>query len=122
MRRTYVKSKLHRVKVTDADLNYIGSVSICPKLMEAADLLKFEFVHVNNLSNGAHWETYVIPGSQGEICLNGPPSRHFQKNDLVVILGMVELEPRDWCWHKTVFVDDNNNCIDIKKELIENPN
>ena len=119
MRRTYVKSKLHRVKVTDADLNYIGSVSICPKLMEAADLLKFEFVHVNNLSNGAHWETYVIPGSQGEICLNGPPSRHFQKNDLVVVFNLIELEEGESATHKTVFVDDDNIYTECKEGIIK---
>ena len=107
-----VKSKIHRVKVTGADLNYVGSISICPKLMEAADMLEYEFVHVNNLSNGDHWETYVIPGGPGEITLNGPPARHFEKDDLVVIMTIAEMEAGQTETHRTVLVDSDNNYTD----------
>jgi aspartate 1-decarboxylase len=58
-----IKSKIHRATVTDGDLNYHGSITICRKLMEAAELMPFEYVHVNNINNAAHWETYVIPGN-----------------------------------------------------------
>ncbi|HEX8829576.1 MAG TPA: aspartate 1-decarboxylase, partial [Longimicrobium sp.] len=72
MLRTMCKSKIHRATVTGADLNYVGSITIDPMLMEAADLLEFEQVSVVNVNNGARFETYVIPGvpDRGEICLN----------------------------------------------------
>lgn len=82
-----VKSKIHRATVTDGNLNYKGSITIDKKLMEAAKLRPFEYVHVNNVSNAEHWETYVIPGNDGEIILNGPPARLFQPGDQVVILS-----------------------------------
>src|SRR5688572_32541017 len=77
MFRTMCKSKIHRATVTGADLNYIGSITIDPVLMEAADLLEFEQVAVVNVNNGARFETYVIPGERGkgEICLNGAAAR-----------------------------------------------
>lgn len=113
MLKTFIKAKLHRVAVTDANLNYIGSITIDEKLMKAAGLEPFEYVHVNNLSNAAHWETYIIPGKDGEIILNGPPSRLFQKGDLVVVLSMVTLTPGETATHKTVFVDKDNHVTDV---------
>lgn len=118
MLKTYIKSKIHRATVTDAHLDYIGSITIDQNLMDAVGLEPFELVHVNNLSNAAHWETYIIPGSEGQIILNGPPSRLFQKGDLVVILGMVQLSPGETSIHKTVFVDKSNNVLDVKEEII----
>jgi aspartate 1-decarboxylase len=110
MQKTFIKSKIHRATVTDGNLDYIGSITIDKKLLQAVGLEPYEYVHINNLSNAAHWETYVVPGNDGEIILNGPPSRLFQKGDLVVILGMAMLSPGDSISHKTVFVD-NKNCI-----------
>ena len=109
MHKTFIKSKIHRARVTDANLNYIGSISIGPEMMEAAGLEPYEFVHVNNLSNAAHWETYVIPGKSGEITLNGPPSRLFAPGDLVIVLSFINLEPGESFQHVTVFVDNNDN-------------
>lgn len=120
MFKTYIKSKIHRATVTDANLDYIGSITIDKELMDAVGLEAFELVHVNNLSNAAHWETYIIPGTNGQIILNGPPSRLFQKGDLVVILGMVMLSPGDTSIHRTVFVDNKNKILDITKEDIVN--
>ena len=110
MFRTFVKSKIHRAKVTGADLNYVGSISICPDLMQAAGMLEYEFVHVNNLSNGFHWETYAILGGKGEITLNGPPARNFCKDDLVVILTLLSVAAGDEhkVRHTVVFVDGDN--------------
>ncbi|MBY0611485.1 MAG: aspartate 1-decarboxylase [Beijerinckiaceae bacterium] len=110
MLRTFVKSKIHRAKVTGADLNYVGSISICPELMKAAGMLEYEFVHVNNLSNGFHWETYAILGGPGEITLNGPPARNFCKDDLVVILTLLNVPVGDEhkVTHTVVFVDGDN--------------
>jgi aspartate 1-decarboxylase len=119
MFKTYIKSKIHRATVTDANLDYIGSITIDRNLMDAVGLEPFELVHVNNLSNAAHWETYIIPGTNGQIVLNGPPSRLFQKGDLVVILGMILLSPGDITVHKTVFVDKNNKITNIVEDKIE---
>ena len=118
MLKTFVKSKIHRASVTDANLNYVGSITIDQKLIDAVGLEPFEFVHVNNLSNAAHWETYVVPGKNGEIILNGPPSRLFQPGDLVVILGFGMLSPGETTIHKTVFVDEKNQIIDVMTQEI----
>ncbi len=75
MRRRMLKSKIHRATVTDADLNYVGSISIGPDLLEAADILEHEQVTVLDVDNGARFETYAIRGETGEICLNGAAAR-----------------------------------------------
>lgn len=111
MQKTFVKAKIHRATVTDADLKYTGSVTIDEALLTASGIQPYELVHVNNLSNAAHWETYVIPGTTGQIVLNGPPSRLFQKGDLVVVLGMVTLSFGEQVEHKTVFVNEQNQIV-----------
>lgn len=110
MKRTFVRSKIHRATVTDANLDYVGSISIDPVLMRAAGIEPFEFVHVNNVANGKHWETYAIPGDPGDIILNGPPAHHFTPGDLVIILSFAELEPSEIhsFVHTSVFVDEHN--------------
>lgn len=109
-----VKSKIHRATVTDGNLAYKGSITVDRKLMEAAKLRPFEFVHVNNLSNAVHWETYVIPGTDGQIVLNGPPARLFQKGDKVVILGFSYLteDELETFEHVDVMVTDENAITD----------
>ncbi|MDN4753009.1 aspartate 1-decarboxylase [Porphyromonadaceae bacterium W3.11] len=84
-----MKSKIHRVKVTDANLNYVGSITIDVDLMEAANILPNEKVQVVNNNNGARIETYVIEGERGSgtICLNGAAARHFQCDDIVLIIS-----------------------------------
>jgi aspartate 1-decarboxylase len=86
---TVLKSKLHRAVVTDADLNYVGSITIDEALMEAADIVPFEKVQVVNNNNGARFETYVIKGERGSgtICVNGAAARLVQKGDVVIILS-----------------------------------
>lgn len=111
MNKTFVKAKIHRATVTDADLNYTGSITVDQALLTASGIQPYELVHVNNLSNAAHWETYVIPGTAGQIVLNGPPSRLFQKGDLVVVLGMVTLSLGEQVEHKTVFVNELNEVV-----------
>jgi aspartate 1-decarboxylase len=85
MHRRMLKSKIHRATVTDANLHYVGSVSIDPALLEAADIREFEQVHVVDIDNGARFETYAMPGGAGEICLNGAAARLVQPGDLVII-------------------------------------
>jgi aspartate 1-decarboxylase len=84
-----VKSKIHRATVTDADLNYIGSITIDQALMEAANLIEGEKVQIVNVNNGERLETYVIKGdkNKGEICLNGPAARKVQKGDVIIIIA-----------------------------------
>ena len=79
MYKTFIKSKLHRVRVTDANLNYQGSITIGQELMQAAGIEPFELVHINNLSNAAHWETYAIPGTKGQIVLMVPLAAYFRQ-------------------------------------------
>jgi len=88
MTRTMMKSKLHRAQVTDANLDYEGSLTIDELLMKAADILPYEQVHVYNVSNGARFETYAIPGpaGKGDICLNGAAARMGAKGDLIIIV------------------------------------
>ena len=89
-----LKSKIHRVKVTDADLNYIGSITIDQNLMDASNLIAGEKVQVVNINNGERLETYVIPGkrSSGVIALNGPAARKAAKGDIVIIISYATLE------------------------------
>lgn len=88
---TVCTGKLHCVQVTSAKLDYEGSITIDRRLMEAADIVPFQLVHINNISNAAHWETYAIPGADGEIQLNGCPARLFHPGDKVIILGLDQL-------------------------------
>ncbi len=89
-----LKSKIHKVTVTEANLNYVGSVTIDEDLMEAASLIENEKVHVLNLSNGERLETYVIKGKRGSgvICMNGPAARKIQVGDIVIILSFAYME------------------------------
>jgi aspartate 1-decarboxylase len=89
----FVRSKIHRAVVTGGDVNYPGSIVVGLDLMEAAQILPYELVHINNIDTAVHWETYVIPGKAGDIILNGAPARLFAKGDRVVILAMVDLDP-----------------------------
>src|SRR5438045_3502314 len=88
------KSKIHRVTVTDANLNYQGSITVDPLLLEAADILPYEQVHVVSLANGARFETYAIAGNEGsgEIVLNGGGARLVQPGDLVIVLSYAAYE------------------------------
>ena len=88
-----VKSKIHRVKVTGADLNYIGSITIDEDLMDAANIVAGEKVQVVNVNNGERLETYVIEGAKntGEITLNGPAARKVQKGDIIIIISYASM-------------------------------
>ncbi|MDQ3522686.1 MAG: aspartate 1-decarboxylase [Gemmatimonadota bacterium] len=112
MLRTLCKSKIHRATVTGADLHYIGSITIDPALMAAADLHIYEQVQVVNVNNGARFETYVIPGNegQGEICLNGAAARLAVPGDTVIIISYAQYEAAEIAaYHpRFVFVDERN--------------
>jgi aspartate 1-decarboxylase len=112
MYRCMLKSKIHRVVLTDADLNYVGSITIDRDLLEAADILPFEKVQVVNNNNGARFETYAIEGEAGSgcVCLNGAAARLGQPGDILIILSYVQLDDQEARQHKpqVVFVDENN--------------
>ena len=112
MRLTAFKSKLHRVRVTEADLNYEGSVTIDSDLMDAAQILPWEQVNVLNVMNGERFDTYAIRGPRGSgvICLNGPAARLAHVGDLVIILTYAQMEREELLRHTpiVVHVDENN--------------
>jgi aspartate 1-decarboxylase len=89
-----VKSKIHRVRVTEADLNYIGSVTIDEDLMDAANLIENEKVQIVNINNGERLETYVITGARGtgQICLNGPAARRVAVDDIIIIISYASMD------------------------------
>jgi aspartate 1-decarboxylase len=118
MLRTMCKGKIHRATVTQADLNYVGSITIDQDLLDAADIYPYEQVQVVNINNGARLETYTIPGARGSgvICLNGAAARLNAVGDLVIIISYAqcnEEEIRSLQPH-VVFVDENNHMIEQK--------
>jgi aspartate 1-decarboxylase len=114
MRRRMMNGKIHRARVTDADLNYVGSISIDPILLKSADIVPNEQVAVYNLMNGARFETYAIEGTEGQICLNGAAARLAQVGDLVIIVTFADVEDTELAAHEPsiVMVDEDNRPID----------
>lgn len=112
-------AKLHRATVTDADLNYVGSITIDEALLEAAGLVPGQMVTINNASNAVSWRTYILKGEKGkgQIVLNGPPARLFQKGDIVVILGegWVTAAEAAKMSPTVVFMDGKNQITEVKK-------
>lgn len=110
-----LKSKIHRVKVTGADLNYIGSITIDKELMEASNLIAGEKVQVVNINNGERIETYVIPGKRGsgEIALNGPAARKVAKGDIVIIISYATLDFEEAKTFEptVIFPNETNNTL-----------
>ena len=108
-----VKSKIHRVRVTGADLDYIGSITLDPELIEAASLVIGEKVQVVNINNGERLETYVIAGDRGsgEVTLNGPAARKVQKGDIVIVIGyaLLEIEEAKKFSPAIIFPDEATN-------------
>lgn len=114
MRRRMMKSKIHRATVTDANLNYVGSVSIDTELMALADVLPYEQVAVLDIDNGARFETYAIPGGTGEICLNGAAARLVQPGDKVILITYADYSSEELTSYvpRVVHVDAGNRVID----------
>jgi len=119
MFRTLMKGKLHRARVTEANLNYVGSITIDEALMEAIDVLPHEKVQIVNNNNGARLETYVIPGERdsGVICLNGAASRLVQPGDIVIIVSyaLVSEERLSTFTPKVALLNEDNSI----KEMID---
>lgn len=113
MIRTLLKSKIHRATVTDANLNYTGSISLDPALVEAAGLVEFERVEIYNCNNGERFATYVILGGPGEVCLNGAAARLVQPGDLVIVANYADYTEDEVKTHRPrlIYVDSNNAII-----------
>ena len=110
-------AKIHRATVTKADLNYVGSITIDKTLLEKSGIRPFQYLNITNVSNGVFWHTYAVSGKKGEICLNGPPARHFQRGDKVIILAEAWVEPSELqeLDPVVVFVDDKNKVTKVKR-------
>ena len=119
MRLHAVQAKIHRATVTQAELDYVGSITIDELLLEASGMVPYQYVNITNLRNGIFWRTYIIAGKKGsgDVCLNGPPAHHFKPGDLIIILSEVDVEPREMetLNPKVVFVDGKNKITEVKE-------
>lgn len=90
-------AKIHRAIVTQTELDYVGSITIDRDILDACGMKPFQYVNITNVSNGCLWRTYIMPGKRGrgDICLNGPPARHFQPGDKVIVLAQGWIEPSE---------------------------
>ena len=124
MRRSLFKSKIHRARVTAADLTYEGSVTIDESLMKAADILPHERIHIWNASNGSRLETYALPGPAGSgvICVNGAAARHAQPGDVVILATFAEFDEAEaHSWKPIVVRVDAQNRILPEGDAPERP-
>jgi len=125
LQRHMCKGKIHRATVTQAELDYVGSITIDASLLKAADIKPYEIVQITSLRNATRWKTYALPAPEGtgKICLNGPPAHLFSPGDIVIILsmGMYDESEVDNLVPKVVFVDENNQITKIEEHhLITN--
>lgn len=107
-----LKSKIHRVKITQSELHYVGSITIDEDLMDAANIVANEKVQIVNINNGERLDTYVIKGERGsgEVCLNGPAARKAQVGDIIIIIAYCSIDQDDAARHEPtiIFPDDDN--------------
>jgi aspartate 1-decarboxylase len=121
MQRTMLKSKIHRATVTDCDLHYVGSITIDPDLLEAADIREFEQVAVVDVDNGARFETYTIAGPRGsgDMKVNGAAARLVHHGDTIIVISYAGYDPDDLEHYepRVVHVDAHNQIIDVDHEV-----
>lgn len=120
MFRTMMKAKIHRAQVTDANLNYVGSVTIDEDILKKVDILPHEKVQIVNNNNGARLETYVIPGEKGSgvVCLNGAAARLVQKGDVIIIIAyaLVSNESLETFTPKVAIMNEQNEVVELIDE------
>lgn len=119
MTLTMLKGKIHRAVVKQAELNYVGSITIDTELMEAAGIYEYEMVQIVDIENGNRFETYTIAGEAGSgmVCLNGAAARQVQVGDHIIIMSYCQLEPDEVKGHKpkVVFVDEDNKVTQVSR-------
>ena len=123
MRRTMLKSKLHRATITGSDLNYVGSITVDADLLDAADILEHELVHVLDIDNGARFETYTIAGERGsgDMCINGAAARLVHTGDRVIVVSYAEYDEEELKSYapRVVHVDDDNRIVTVDDAVAE---
>jgi aspartate 1-decarboxylase len=121
MRRTMMKSKIHRATITGADLNYVGSITLDPVLMELADVLEYEQVHVLDLDNGARFETYVMRGGKGDVIINGAAARLVHTGDRVIVISYAQYDDAELESYapRIVHVDSRNRPTDEEFQALD---
>ena len=121
MQRTMLKSKIHRATVTDSDLHYVGSITIDPDLLEAADMLVHEQVHVVDVDNGARFETYTTAGEpgSGEIKVNGAAARLVHHGDTIIVISYAQYDRTEMEHYepRVVHVDAHNRIVTVDREV-----
>jgi aspartate 1-decarboxylase len=121
MRRTMLKSKVHRATVTGSDLHYVGSITLDPDLLEAADIREHEQVHVLDIDNGNRFETYTLAGERGsgEVVINGAAARLVHAGDKVIVVSYAEYEASELERYepKVVHVDGQNRIVDVDADV-----
>jgi aspartate 1-decarboxylase len=121
MQRTMLKSKIHRATVTDSDLHYVGSITIDPDLLEAAEIREYEQVHVVDVDNGARFETYTIAGTRGsgDVIVNGAAARLVHTGDTVIVISYASYDEAELDRYepRVVHVDRRNRIIDVDAEV-----
>lgn len=119
MRLSMLKGKIHRATVVQAELSYVGSITIDKDLLDASGILEYEKVHIVNIDNGARFETYTIAGERGTgmVCLNGAAARCVQVGDKIIIMSYCDIKAEEAINHKpkVVFVDEENKVENIAR-------
>ncbi len=121
MRRTMMKSKIHRATVTGSDLNYVGSITLDPRLMELADVMEHEQVQVLDLDNGARFETYAMRGGRGDVILNGAAARLVHEGDRVIVISYAQYDEAELESYapRIVHVDSRNRPTDEEFQALD---
>ncbi|MDQ6744620.1 MAG: aspartate 1-decarboxylase [Actinomycetota bacterium] len=121
MQRTMLKSKIHRASVTDSDLHYVGSITLDPELLEAADMLEFEQVAVVDVDNGARFETYTIAGERGsgDVKVNGAAARLVHRGDTIIVISYASYDPDELRNYnpRVVHVGARNEILQVDREV-----
>ncbi len=123
MRRTMFKSKIHRGRVTGSDLNYVGSITVDADLLDAADILEHELVHVLDIDNGARFETYTIAGERGsgDMRINGAAARLVHRGDKIIVVSYAEYDAEELKTYepRVVHVDEDNRIVTVDDAVAE---
>jgi len=121
MNRQMLKSKIHRARITDSDLHYVGSITVDPDLLEAADILEHELVHVLDVDNGARLETYTIAGERGsgEMKVNGAAARLVHTGDTIIVVSYASYDAQELARYelRVVHVNSNNEIVDVNSNV-----